>query len=259
MAVDRVLLRRVEAGLSGPVLRVYSWDPHCISLGYSQKPLDELELNILASRGWDWVMRPTGGRAVLHAREFTYSLIAPVNWAPWCATRDASYAAIGKALCRLLQEAGIHGELARGDSLEGRMASVRARPCFASTSRLEVTLSGKKLVGSAQRRLRHSFVQHGSMPLDTDFFEVVSALKLVEQEKTHFREEMQSHARSLAGLTAWDWNDFADYAEDAFTEALGEPMERSQPSQEEAEAIAAELAFNPHGLPETWLMESAKA
>ena len=76
MAIDEALLESVGAGRSLPVLRLYRWSPPCISIGYAQNgaDVDHLTLN---EHGWDWVRRPTGGRAILHTDELTYSVIAP--------------------------------------------------------------------------------------------------------------------------------------------------------------------------------------
>jgi lipoyl(octanoyl) transferase len=247
MAVDRVLLRRMEQGLSEPYLRVYTWQPACLTLGYFQTPEVEFDGKALSSLGWNWAMRPTGGRAVLHAHEFTYSIAAPVTFAPWCGSRDRSYAVIGQALQNLLRKVGVETDLARGDSLEGARPVGPSRPCFASTSKLEVTLRGKKLVGSAQRRLRHSFLQHGSMPLDESFLDLVRVLPLAEPDRQAFRQEMQTHAASLQAFRP-SFDSLAQCAFQAFSEVLGLECVPMGLTQEEREEIAAEWASNPHGI-----------
>lgn len=236
MAIDRVLWQRIEKGLSEPMIRVYTWQPHCVTLGHSQEVGREIDLAALASRGWTWARRATGGRAVLHTREFTYSVLAPVHAAPWCAQRDLSYAAIGKALLQLLARQGVRAELARGEvpvvggehpdrPIVRDSKSGPTRACFASTSRLEVTWQGRKLVGSAQRRGRHAFLQHGSMPLSEDYLELAEVLPLNAASRQSFRSEMQSHALCLAeamppGHAGLVFEDLAADAKAVFAEAL---------------------------------------
>ena len=78
MAVDEALLEAVGSNQSLPCLRLYAWEPPCLSIGYAQ-PFADIDRSRLADFGWDWVRRPTGGRAILHADELTYSVIAPLD------------------------------------------------------------------------------------------------------------------------------------------------------------------------------------
>ena len=76
MAIDEAIAEAVAAGESGPTLRFYGWTPACLSLGFRQ-PWDDIDLDQLEEQGWDWVRRPTGGRAILHTDELTYVVVAP--------------------------------------------------------------------------------------------------------------------------------------------------------------------------------------
>jgi lipoate-protein ligase A len=78
MAVDEAILEGVGRGRSLPTLRLYAWDPACLSLGYAQ-PFGDVDIPGLRARGWEVIRRPTGGRAVLHIEELTYSVIAPLS------------------------------------------------------------------------------------------------------------------------------------------------------------------------------------
>ena len=100
MAVDEAILADVEAGISPPTFRIYGWSPPCISLGHSQNASRELDLERVRELGYDVVIRPTGGRAVLHIEELTYSLIAAHDSELWCGAQEPSYRAISQAIAQ---------------------------------------------------------------------------------------------------------------------------------------------------------------
>src|SRR5215217_2995118 len=113
MAVDAAVLAAVEEGRSPPTLRLYGWEPWCVTLGSHQDPARELDPKALRERGWDFAVRPTGGRAVLHAGELTYSILARRDEASWCATLAESYDRIGAAWAVALQGFGL--DMVRGE------------------------------------------------------------------------------------------------------------------------------------------------
>jgi lipoyl(octanoyl) transferase len=220
MAVDAAVLRAVEAGEAPPTLRLYGWSPWCVSLGHFQKPERELNAEALRARGWDFVIRPTGGRAVLHAEELTYSILARRDAAPWCATLAASYDRIGAAWAETLEGFGLdmvegrrtadggrrggNGLVVAGEDIHSTLPSVPrpqpAPPCFVSSARAELAHDGRKVVGSAQRRTRGAFVQHGSIPLTPDHERLVEALRLDEPGRALWRETLRAHAVSLGEI-----------------------------------------------------------
>jgi lipoate-protein ligase A len=162
MAADEALAATVAAG-GQPVLRFYRWSPPCLSLGRNQPARGRYDLEALAARGIDVVRRPTGGRAVLHHRELTYTVAAPQ--ALFGGPRSA-YAAINRALVAGLRKMGIPA--AQQPAGEGRAPAPSLAPCFAEPVEGEVVAAGRKLVGSAQRRLGEVILQHGSLPLHDD-------------------------------------------------------------------------------------------
>ena len=165
MHADAVLLEAVGAGFSPSVLRLYRWDPPAISLGYNQDPKRELNLPRVRSAGIEVVRRLTGGRAVLHWEELTYSVICREGCGRLGASPGATYREIGKALVAGLRAFGAPVDLHRQDAGQGGRSTPEAPkpPCFASTSKWEVTYRGRKLAGSAQRRIRGAILQHGSI------------------------------------------------------------------------------------------------
>jgi len=168
MEYDESLALRLAEGKGTPTVRVFGWSPRAISLGYHQ---DESWLDIHRSReaGIDVVRRPTGGRAILHAHELTYSVIMPA------AGRSVlqAYEYISRALLAALRHLGVNAELSRSSPEAVRFyKGDGAVSCFATTSKYEVQFRGKKIVGSAQRRYAPRLpendeivLQHGSILL----------------------------------------------------------------------------------------------
>jgi lipoyl(octanoyl) transferase len=174
MAVDAALAWAVGAGLAPPTLRVYRWHPPAVSVGYAQQRTVPLNLEACARAGLAVVRRPTGGRAVLHDGDVTYALALPRGG--WWAERSLG------ATCRLIHEAVADGLRRLGVPAEvaGPRPSPGARPtplCFAVLSAHEITVGGRKLVGSAQRRLRRAILQHGSIPLTLDRVRLAALLE----------------------------------------------------------------------------------
>ncbi|CAN5461889.1 hypothetical protein BH24GEM3_BH24GEM3_24960 [soil metagenome] len=165
MALDEALMHSVRAG-APPVLRFYRWTPRCLSLGRNQPGRDRYDLERLAARGTEVVRRPTGGRAVLHDRELTYSVIAMEGV---LGSPRESYAAINRALAAGLRRLGVPAAL----QPRGSRAPVPSlSPCFREPAEGEVVAGGRKLIGSAQYREGGVMLQHGSLLLEDDQGEV---------------------------------------------------------------------------------------
>jgi lipoyl(octanoyl) transferase len=165
MAVDEALLE-ILATKSGPtIVRFYSWLPPALSLGYAQPTEREIDPRQCASLGIDVVRRPTGGRAVLHDHEVTYSVVISGDDPHVSSGVLAAYLTISQAMIRGLAYLGITAELLplrRGVQLPSDKASL---VCFATPSSYEVAVGGRKIIGSAQRRAHDVIMQHGSIPL----------------------------------------------------------------------------------------------
>ncbi|MGH7502393.1 MAG: lipoate--protein ligase family protein [Longimicrobiales bacterium] len=161
MATDQALFERVQAG-GRPVLRLYRWDPPCLSLGRNQGVLYDPAR--VRAAGATLVRRPTGGLAVYHDRELTYAVMAPVAVA---GRPRAAFVRISEAIAIALQTLRLPVAVAtrRGTS---RPVAGAAEPCFAEAAPGEVVAGGRKLVGSAQRCERQTLLQHGSLLLDSD-------------------------------------------------------------------------------------------
>jgi len=177
MAIDQGLLLDAErADEPRTVLRIYRWSAPTLSLGYGQKPEEVADLEVCRRRGVSLVRRPTGGRAVLHDCEMTYAVLSNDPECFPMASRMETYRRIAQALRYALQEVGVSAVFEEGAGRPGAAARaggenyLRQRtPCFTSPARYELLCRGRKIIGSAQRRLRRAFLQHGSLLLDCDY------------------------------------------------------------------------------------------
>jgi lipoate-protein ligase A len=170
MALDHALLRRAAA-TGEAVLRVYSWSTPTLSLGRHQPARGLYDPSAIRSVGVDVVRRPTGGRAVLHHREVTYSVTAPLTTdtidRPRPRTRDI-YAAINHLLVDALRALGAPVALATQVSRLGPAAAGGLLPCFDQATEGEIVAGARKLVGSAQWREGRAVLQHGSILIEDD-------------------------------------------------------------------------------------------
>ncbi len=161
MALDRALLDLADReGRS--FLRLYRWDPHCLSFGRNEPARRRYDRARIAALGLDLVRRPTGGRAVWHARELTYAVAAPIDR---FGTLAASYRIIHQMLARAVGLLGAEVALAPAPV---EAAGVGIGACFGSAAGGEVLVAGRKVVGSAQLRQGNGFLQHGSLLLGDD-------------------------------------------------------------------------------------------
>lgn len=160
MALDQALLDRAERTGEGFV-RLYAWSPWCLSFGRNEPALRRYDRDRILALGIDTVRRPTGGRAVWHARELTYAVAAPVHWFGGLAP---AYRIVHEMLARALGRLGVSATLAP----PSRPGAIGAGACFASHAGSEVLIGGQKLVGSAQLRQGQAFLQHGSVLLEDD-------------------------------------------------------------------------------------------
>jgi lipoate-protein ligase A len=168
----RLLARAAWGARSGdaaaePVLRVFAFDPPGITLGYAQDPARTLDVARCRADGVPWAVRPTGGRAIFHAREWTYSFSAPVADPEWGGSLAETYARVSSWIRASLVRLGVPAEFAPAGarSAAADTGSAARTACFAATARHEIVLGGRKLAGSAQRRTSQSLLQQGSVLL----------------------------------------------------------------------------------------------
>ncbi len=205
MRRDEALLRAAETG-APPVLRLFLFTPPGITLGRAQDPARELDLERCRAAGVPWAVRPTGGRAIYHDEEWTYSLAAPLDDPEWGGALRHAYARASRLIAASLVRLGVPAALApggRGDlAPHAGRAGGAALPCFASTARHEIVIGGRKLVGSAQRRTARALLQQGSVLLGPSHLRLAELAALPEAARARARaglEAASSHAGPWLG------------------------------------------------------------
>lgn len=168
MALDEVLLDAVADGRSSPVLRLYRWQPATVTLGYGQSLGRDVDIKACHEAGLDIVRRVTGGRAVLHQDEVTYAVIAPVHEGRFQGTVLDCYRVIAEVLRETVSAFGVDAELVPGSRTVSSAEGGGRAVCFTAPSQYELVVDGRKIAGSAQRRVGRTFLQHGSLPLTMD-------------------------------------------------------------------------------------------
>jgi len=168
MRIDKAIAHACGKGLIPPTLRFYGWSPPAVSIGYSQRPERDIDLNYCEKHGIDIVQRPTGGRAVLHDHELTYSITFQEENQVIPGHLQGSFKVIGESLIRGLAYLGIDAQLVDGRRNRLNRPCNREPACFSSHSPYEILTNGKKIIGSAQRRFKGVILQHGSILIDID-------------------------------------------------------------------------------------------
>lgn len=175
MAVDEVLLDGVASGKAPPTLRFYGWQPACLSLGYFQS-FAVIDPDACRALGIDIVRRPTGGRAILHDRELTYSIALPASVLGHDRAILPSYHRISRALQAGFAQLGVATTMAPESAAPTEPE--HGPICFDRPSAHEILLGGRKLVGSAQVRRSESLLQHGSILIEPQLRTMLRCLRL---------------------------------------------------------------------------------
>jgi lipoate-protein ligase A len=226
MALDEAIVASVVEGASPPTLRFYAWSPPCLSLGRSQSIFD-VDLVACHVAGVDLVRRPSGGRAILHTDELTYS-VALQQTDPLAAGGILeSYRRLSEGLLAALHRLGVPAVQAVAEHKQGED---RSAVCFETPSHYEITVGGRKLVGSAQWRARDGVLQHGSLPLHGDITRILAYLALSGPEREAQRQALRSRATTIQeslGRPVSFAQVCAALAE-GFSQALGLSLERGE-------------------------------
>jgi lipoyl(octanoyl) transferase len=208
MRRDAALLQAVADGtLAEPLLRLFRFVPAGITLGHSQDPQRELDLEAAKRDSVEWAVRPTGGRAIYHDQEWTFSLATPLDASGWAGDPASAYARTCAVLAAALRALGVPAERSAG-SPRGvgapRAPGGPAAPCFASTARHELTLEGRKLAGIAQRAVRGGLLQQGSLLLGESHLLLARYLRVPAEQREAARAALASAAVHAGGYLAAD-------------------------------------------------------
>jgi lipoate-protein ligase A len=249
MAVDEAILEAVGRGDVLPTLRLFAWTPPCLSLGYAQ-PCADVDRRRLADRGWDLVRRPTGGKAILHTEELTYTVVAPHSEPRLAGGILESYKRLSLALLEALSLLGISAQ-----SLQTPFGSVeqdKHNPvCFEMPSNYEITVASKKIIGSAQARRQAGILQHGSLPLHGDIARITEALNFPDEESRHQAAmRLRARATTVEEILGYriDWAAGAQAFATAFRQVLNLDLINTELSAAEQER-SVELVQEKYGHP----------
>ena len=206
MAFDRQLMAafldgrfQQRFGHDSCLWRFYAWRPYAVTIGYNQD-ISGIDILKCLSAGIDVVRRPTGGRAVFHAEEFTYSFFAEST-----AQNAELYRMVHEVIQLALESLGIHAGFCRSTlPRQQGGATAGAVSCFTASARHELQVEGRKLVGSAQRRTRNVLLQHGSLPLSSRHKELCRLMALPEGDAfEEIRDEMERKTTSLEEILGY--------------------------------------------------------
>jgi lipoate-protein ligase A len=202
MDTDRERALHLASGEAKPMLRLYSWKPYSVSLGAHQRESD-IDFAACERLGIAVVRRPTGGRAIFHANELTYSLVLPLatTLEPKRTAHDI-YRDVHILLLQALQSLGAEGldfEKKQPDFRSLYRSGSVAMPCFASSARYELLFDGRKVVGSAQKLYGNVVLQHGSVLLGAGHERLAEVLNISnDAERSEVQRMILSHSAILA-------------------------------------------------------------
>jgi len=228
MARDVAFLEAVADGGTASTVRLYGWDPPCLSLGRHQG-IEAANFAFCRAEGIDVVRRPTGGRALLHHLELTYAVIAPLNEGPLPRGLQEAYRAICAVLVRAVRALGVDAELTGGEVNLQLPSPKTTIPCFEAPAGGEVVVGGRKLVGSAMRAHGGAILQHGAILVDWDGCLQAGAMGLADDaslrpQVTTLRDEL---GRELPRAV------LEETLVEAFRSELGVEFETEQPGDGE--------------------------
>jgi lipoate-protein ligase A len=250
MAVDEAIATQARQGHGLTTLRFYRWQPPCVSLGRHQ-PMADIDRERCLARGYDVVRRPTGGRAILHIDELTYSVAGTQDDPLLSGAVLDCYLRLSQGLVAGLAHLGL--AVAKAPAMS-RSGSGAGPVCFEVPSAYEIVAGGKKLVGSAQSRRQGWVLQHGTLPLVGDVTRLVDVLALPDEaQRPGLRQDLAGRATTVAQVLGREVSfDRAVRAmADGFAEALGvrlEPGVLSPAEVDLADRLAGEVYAS-----EAWL------
>ncbi|WP_376794387.1 biotin/lipoate A/B protein ligase family protein [Thermogemmatispora sp.] len=239
MAIDEAILLHHLRGEVPPTLRVFRWSQPAISLGRFQNVEREILSDRCQERAVALVRRPTGGRAVYHRDEFTYSIVTSRRYgAPSGVV--AAYSYLARGLLAALALLGVQAEIS-----DGRVHKHPSAACFASSTQADLTSGGYKLVGSAQVWREDALLQQGSLPLDDRAAEFYALLRFPDEAAR--AEALSLYRQKTQPLHAFaptaTWEEVAEAFRQGFSQALERefvPAELSRSELELAEQLVAE-------------------
>ncbi|MEK5332362.1 lipoate--protein ligase family protein [Lysinibacillus sp. FSL W8-0992] len=203
MALDEALLDWHSEGLIPPVIRFYEWEPATLSIGYFQQAKRDINLEALREQGIGFVRRPTGGRAVLHEHELTYSVIVTESYPNMPESVTEAYRVLSEGILQGFHNLGMDAYFSVPDTEEKKadLKQPKSAVCFDAPSWYELVVEGKKIAGSAQTRQKGVILQHGAILLDLDEEKLLSVFNFSSDEaKERMRKKLPEKAVAINSL-----------------------------------------------------------
>jgi len=237
MAVDESILEHIYRSEAMPTLRLYAWKPACLSLGQAQSFAD-VDMERVKANGWEVVRRVTGGRAILHTDELTYSVTGSADEPVLAGSVLESYNRLAQALMFAIRELGLPVEM-KEHVATGEPATLNLNPvCFEVPSTYEITVDGKKLIGSAQARKKEGVLQHGSPPMTGDLTRICQALIFKDEAAREVAaQRLLARATTVESIIGVEtaWETAAQAFVYGFEAQLGISFQRGEMSRSEFE------------------------
>jgi lipoate-protein ligase A len=236
MSLDHALLLSSQEDGFPPTLRFYRWKPPCLSLGRFQPPGD-VDWERCRREGVDVVRRPTGGKAILHLDDFTYSIVLP----PRCDLPGSvveAYAVVCTGIREALSSLGLETEIA---TVSGGGKAPGSGACFSTSTMADLRCNGRKICGSAQVRHAGGVLQHGSLLLRDNsslFFRLLAFPDEKERENARRGFVLRSVTLEETGVSV-NWGDLADAFVRGFRRAFGVRLEEGKLEAGESNLWAA--------------------
>ena len=251
MALDEAVLLLHAEGKIPPTIRFYTWNPATLSIGYFQQAHKEIDLEKVKAYGLGFVRRITGGRAVLHDRELTYSVVVRADHPMIPDSVTESYRVISTGLLLGFQALGLEARFAVPRSQEERLALTHPRSsvCFDSSSWYELVVEGRKVAGSAQTRQRGVVLQHGSILLDLDVDLLFDLFRFSQEGiKERLKEQFRKKAVAINQLLSRPISlaDVKKAFKQGFAQALKIELKEDRLTAEE-ERLARRLVAEKYG------------
>lgn len=228
MALDEALLDWHSEGLIPPVIRFYEWEPATVSIGYFQQAARDINLAAVREQGLGFVRRPTGGRAVLHEHELTYSIIVTEDYPNMPATVTEAYRVLSEGLLLGFQNLGMEAyfSVPQTEEQQQDLKKPKSAVCFDAPSWYELVVEGKKVAGSAQTRQKGVILQHGAILLKLDLEKLLSVFNFASDE---VKEKMRSKLpqKAVAMDTLIDREVTIDECVTAFKKGFAEALDIS--------------------------------
>jgi lipoate-protein ligase A len=221
-------------------LRFYEWEYPSITLGFAQKAPDILDFKAMEKNSVQWVRRPTGGRAVLHENDITYSCIFPIKVEEMGKNISGTYTIISRCLMSGLYKAGIMCEYSDSAIALHETRQQIKLPCFLAPNRNEIMYEGRKLFGSAQKRTSRSVLQHGSIPFSSAYRKLPEYLKLLPEERIVQKKMLEAKSVCIEETNRILTKDHVRKSlVEGFVEILSYKVEEKKFTKDETEKINA--------------------